>query len=287
MSNPAQNPQQRVQKRGRSRSLEPELDEDHVEQNGHDRRLKKAKTGGKGRPTPTASTEKSNPARPSSSPEEASPIQESKLTNDELLRKMMEDDDDDGIEAPRPDERALRKARHFIQEQIDTASKAKREMGKAIANFDNYFAQLERAHVYATTREALATRIECVPGATTRILNHTYRMKIELETLQRGIDDGGEMARLKDAILETDTTTEKINTHYFKMTKEMNTATNEKKPKGSKGFDDIKRLNSTMQELFKEFLKGWKTLLRFADLVGAKRDAEFERVEAEDEDEED
>lgn len=67
---------------------------------------------------------------------------------------MMEDDDED----PRPDERALRKAKHVIREQLDTAAKAKREMGKAVAEFDKYFSQLERAHVYATTREALITR---------------------------------------------------------------------------------------------------------------------------------
>lgn len=112
-------------------------------------------------------------------------------------------------------------------------------------------------------------------------------MKTQLETLQRGIDDDGEMAYLQKAILETDTITEKIRSHYTDMTKELKTATNDKKPKGPRGFDDIKRLNSTMQELFKEFLKTWKTLLRFADLIGAKRDAEFERVEEEDDDEND
>lgn len=80
------------------------------------------------------------------------------MTNDELLRKMMEDDDDDEFEAPRPNERRLRKAKHVIREQIDVATKAKRGMGKAVADFDKYFAQLERAHVYATTRDALVTR---------------------------------------------------------------------------------------------------------------------------------
>lgn len=80
------------------------------------------------------------------------------MTSDELLRKMMEDDEDEEIEASRPDERTLRKAKHAIREQIDMASKAKREMGKAVAEFDKYFAELERAHVYATTRDALVTR---------------------------------------------------------------------------------------------------------------------------------
>lgn len=79
------------------------------------------------------------------------------MTNEELLRKMMEDDDDE-IEASRPDERVVRKAKHGIREQIDMASKAKRDIGKAVLDFDKHFAQLERAHIYATTRDALATR---------------------------------------------------------------------------------------------------------------------------------
>lgn len=112
-------------------------------------------------------------------------------------------------------------------------------------------------------------------------------MKTELETLQRGDRDDGEMAHLQKAILETETVTEKIKTHHSIMAKEVKVCTKDKQPKGPKGFDEIKRLNDTMQELLKGFHKAWKAVLRFADLVGAVRDAEFETVESEGEEDED
>lgn len=112
-------------------------------------------------------------------------------------------------------------------------------------------------------------------------------MKTELETLQEGIDDDGEMAHLLNAIIEIEMMAEKIGTHHSVMTKEVKMATNAKKPKGPKGFDDIQRLNNTMQGFFKEFPTAWKAVLRFTDLIGAERDAEFEIVESEHEDDED
>lgn len=106
-------------------------------------------------------------------------------------------------------------------------------------------------------------------------------MKCDLETLQRGIDDDGEIAHLFNAIVGTEISAEKIESNHAVMIKEVKMATNAKRPKGPKGYDDILRINTTTQDLFKEFLETFSAVVRFADLVGAARCPEFERVESE------
>ncbi|QDS71853.1 hypothetical protein FKW77_009979 [Venturia effusa] len=285
MSNLPRNSQQGAKKRERSTSQESQRS--MAEQTRRDRELKKPKLKGKDGSTPENSTQKELQVHqpvPVSNQDDL-PNQGVTLSDAELLRRMMEDDEDEEIQVP--DERKLRKAKHVIREQIDVASEAHREMRKAIADFDKSFSRLQRAHVHLTTRDTLTSRIFCVAGCTQRIVNSTYLMKAELEILKLGIEDDGEMAHLLNAILETEKVAEMIGNNDTSMTRELRTATSDNRAKGVKGFDAIKRFNTNMQRLVEDFLIPWRALLGFAEVVGAKRSPEFERAISKAEDDED